>query len=94
MSIDSIDLTKSESTEKLSQIDLTGIEILVEIDSIGIETIFLVGMTGFMVLIFLASVTNLMVLIFFMESTMGWAAPSHAQFFNTVVASTMASGSK
>ena len=54
---------------------------------------FLVGVTGSTVLIFLANATDLIVLIFFKEPSIGWAAPSHAQFFNLVVASMLAGGS-
>ena len=41
---------------------------------------------------FLVGVTGSMILIFFTESSMGWAAPSYAQFFNSIVTSTMAGG--
>ena len=73
---------------------LVGIETLAEIDLIGTKTMFLVRVIGSAVLIFLAKVTNLTVLIFLTESSMGWAAPSYDQFFNSVVASTMAGGSQ
>ena len=71
ISTDSIDLAKLDLTRKLSQTDLTGIEILVEIDSIWTKTMFLAGVTGSMILSFLVRVIDLTVLIFFTESSMG-----------------------
>ena len=68
--------------ETQSQTDSTKITILVEINSIGIEIMFLAGMNGSMVLIFSR------------ESSIGWVAPSYAQFFNLVVASTMVTSSQ
>ena len=56
--------------------------ILAEIDSIGIKTMFL------------ARVIGSTFLIFSTKSSLGWASPSYAQFFNSVVASTMAGGSR
>ena len=41
----------------------------------------------------LAGVNGSTVLIFLVESSMRWAAPSHAQFFNSVVASIIVGGS-
>ena len=52
---------------------------------------FLARVTGSV--IYLAKVTDLTVLIFLTESSIEWATPSHAQVFNSVVASTMASAS-
>ena len=57
-----------------------GITILEEINSVGIEAMFLAGANG------------LVILIFIRRSSMGWATPSYAQFFNLVVASTMVVG--
>jgi len=67
--------------ETQSLTDSIGITILAEIDSMGMKTMFLAGVSG------------LMVLIFFRGSSMGWVAPSNAQFFNSVMALTMAVGS-
>ena len=61
--------------------DSIGIIILAKTKLIGIETMFLAGVNGLMVLIFLTG------------SSMGWLAPSHAQFFNSIMASTKAGSS-
>ena len=61
--------------------DSIGIEKQQQTDSMEIEIMFLAGVSGSMVLIFSR------------EFSIGWAAPSHAQFFNLVVALTMVTGS-
>ena len=66
--------------ETQSLTDSIGITILVEIDSMGDENIVF-GRSEW-----------LNVLIFFRGSSMGWAAPSDAQFFNSVMALTMVVG--